>query len=204
MKIPINLGLLIAMILTATMVSQVHSNTDEVDDIGHRTEDPGPFLEWPLKHQDIVATTRLPDSPWTHQFLGLNDCPPHYLSSYSVAKAKGYVKEGTTEAQATWQNRHSNSGSKVACYGAGKHSNGKTNLVDHAGTDFSAANGTAVYSAAPADQIYVVKDTEGNYRTRLRHPNVNGTGQTWYTYYVHLSSSEYTLNTVHSNRSKIT
>jgi hypothetical protein len=66
-------------------------------------------------------------------------------------------------------------------------------LPDHAGTDVSAANGTNVLAAAGATEVYVVIDGEGDYRIRLRHPNVNGSGQTWYTFYVHLSASSFPL-----------
>ncbi|MGB0389790.1 MAG: hypothetical protein ACPGWR_33635, partial [Ardenticatenaceae bacterium] len=50
-------------------------------------------------------------------------------------------------------------------------------------------------AAAWADQVTVERDYTGGYRVTLRHPDINGTGQTWYTVYDHLSYSWYGLGT---------
>ncbi len=165
-------------------------SVDAPSDIGFRTEDPGPFLDWPLQHVNISDVVRLPDSPWSHNFLGVTDCPPYPAA---IGSSKKYIKEGITESQVLWVNSD-NTGwmaDKVACYSAGE----KPGQYDHAGTDIQAANGTSVLAAADADEIYVIIDGNGDYRIRLRHPNVNGSGQTWYTFYLHMKSSKYSEGT---------
>ncbi len=168
--------------------------------VGFRTEDPGPFLSWPLPHVNITSITRLPHTPWTHNFLGIETCP-----SYPALIDAGYwpnafkgnyagnrhlIKNGVPDSSVKWVNAGKSDGfdNAFACYGA------RSGLPDHAGTDFSAADGTDVLASAWADQIYVYFNN-GQYRIRLRHPNVNGSGQTWYTYYVHLSASSFPMGT---------
>ncbi len=174
--------------------------------IGLRTQDPGPFLSWPLPRVELTAITRLPDTPWTHNFLGISDCPPYpalidagyWPHSYSgnYAGNRHLILPGVNDAQVKWQNFDNTApgfGNAIACYGA------TSSLPDHAGTDISANNWTNVLAAAPADQVIVEADGADDYRIILRHPDVNGSGQTWYTVYVHLYSSEYSLGTHNIN-----
>jgi murein DD-endopeptidase MepM/ murein hydrolase activator NlpD len=172
---------------------------------GYRTEKPGPFLYWPLpSYIRLTSVTYLPNSNWTLNLLGITHCPAYPAMLYSDGQdgraywpyypsgrypANSYVLKGSAR-QAKWQNWDNEipgSGNTIACYSAGGF------LPDHKGTDFAAWNGTQVYAAAWADEITVFRNYTGNYRVRLRHPNVNGTGQRWYTFYDHLSSSSYVV-----------
>lgn len=171
--------------------------------MGFRTEDPGPFLNWPLPANiGITNITRLPNSPWTHYFLGITDCPAYpalidpgywpYNTPGNYPGNRAYILPGVPDSRVKWQNYDNGwpFDNAFACYGQTDPAGG------HAGTDISAGNGTSVLATAWADQIYVVYAVVqgvGEYRVRLRHPNVNGSGQTWYTYYVHMSSSAYPL-----------
>lgn len=168
---------------------------------GVRTEKPNPFLAWPLPHVSLTSISRLPDTAWTHNFLGITDCPPYpalidaaywpYSFSGNYNGNRQVIKSNIPDDRVKWQNRDNLDAfnNAIACYG----SNGS--LPDHVGTDIFATNGTEVLAAAQADQIDVRKDNVGQYRIRLRHPNVNGTGQTWYTYYVHLSGTTFSEGT---------
>ncbi len=176
--------------------------------VGTRTEDPGAFLSWPLP-ADVSRSniTRLPYTPWTTFFLGIKYCPPYpalidggewkysYPGDYSGNRDA--IEDGVSDDRVKWENRDApiwieegvaGFGDAIACYGT----NGNPALPDHAGTDINAANGTDVFAAAPADQVNVVPNG-AQYRVVLRHPNVNKSGQDWYTNYVHLSSSVYGL-----------
>lgn len=172
------------------------------ESIGFRTENPGPFLHWPLPSSvPRTAISMLPDSPWSHNFLGISGCPsyPPMIDDYTwngvfyPGQFDNYALPGTTRDRVRFLNVD-NTGllyNFFACYSASS----SFGLPDHAGTDIAAANGTQVFATAFADQVYVVIDGNGDYRVRLRHPNVNGSGQTWYTFYVHLSSSVYPVGT---------
>lgn len=176
-----------------------------VENIGFRTEDPGAFLYWPLPSSiPRTAISMIPDSPWTQNFLGIMGCPPyppmiddyHWVDPngnplYYTGQFATYALPGTTRDRVRFLNTD-NTGllhNFFACYSAAS----AWSLPDHAGTDIAAANGTNVLATAYSNEVYVVVDSAGDYRIRLRHPNVNGSGQTWYTYYVHLSSSTYPL-----------
>lgn len=186
-------------------------------DIGVRTpaENPAPFLRWPLPLSvGLTNITRLPDSLWTHEFLGINDCPPYpaLVDGDGNPDGKAYwpygafegrhevyghiIRPDSNKARAIWQNWNGSSpgfGNAIACYGAANF-NGET-LPDHAGTDISAVNGTDVYAASAADEIGVTIDEAGDYRVWLRHTNAGNSGQTWYTFYLHMQESEWSKGT---------
>ena len=175
--------------------------------IGFRTENPGPFLSWPLPSNILrTAVSVIPDSPWTHHFLGISSCPPYppMIDDYNwvdpnnnpifySGQFNNYALPGTSKDRVRFLNTDDTGllYNFFACYSASP----SWGLLDHAGTDISAPNGTNVLATAYADQINVVIDSSGDYRIRLRHPDINGSGQTWYTYYVHLSSANYSVGT---------
>ena len=184
------------------------ASVESVANIGYRTEKPGPFLNWPLPSSiGLTNITRLPDSPWTHNFLGITDCPPYpalidsgywpYSFAGNYNGNRQFIKPGIPDSRVKWLNFDNGNAftNAIACYGATP----SFGLPDHAGTDITASNGTNVLAAAAANEIYVVKDSAGDYRIRLKHSNVNGSGQTWYTFYVHLSKSSFPLGTTASN-----
>ena len=66
------------LISSALVLTSVADEPIETQGVGLRTEDPGPFLHWPLSSDyQLTNITRLPDTPWTHEFLGITDCPPY-------------------------------------------------------------------------------------------------------------------------------
>ena len=185
---------LITILVCAFTLGVPNTAQSAVPTIGFRTENPGPFLSWPLPSTiQLTNITRLPDSPWTHNFLGITGCPVYpalidsgtWTNGQSYPGNRSYILPGVPDSQVKWQNADNGYpfNNAFACY------------QEHAGTDISANNSTSVLAAARADQVYVVIDSAGDYRVRLRHPNVNGSGQTWYTYYVHMSSSVYAVGT---------
>ncbi|MEZ4731933.1 MAG: S-layer homology domain-containing protein [Caldilineaceae bacterium] len=169
------------------MDTSTPDTTTQITTVGIRNERPGPFLHWPLPaSRKVTDITRLPDTPWSYNFLGIIDCPPYPAT---INNNRSYIKPGVSDSQVRWHNPNM----VIACY----KGNASTKApYDHAGTDITADNGTPVFSAAWANQVMVSHNkNNGQYRIALRHPNVNNTGQTWYTYYVHLSSSEYSEGT---------
>lgn len=173
---------------------------------GNRVESPGPFLQWPLLGISRKAITRLPDTPWTHNLLGLYDCPPYparldagyWTYEGKTRKEPGYygnpeyVKPGTPREQLLWENHGKTGqfGNAIACYGA----NPKTPYpnLDHEGTDIGAKNGTAVHAAYGGVVKQVKNGPDG--KVVIEHLNVNGSGQTWYTIYRHLSKTRVAFN----------
>jgi murein DD-endopeptidase MepM/ murein hydrolase activator NlpD len=160
--------------------------------IGFRTADPGPFLSWPLPSNiGLPSISRLPNSQWTYNFLGITTCPPYpalidpgtWYDGNSYGGNRNYIIQGVPDSQVKWMNADDGQpfNNAFACY---SDNNG------HAGTDIFAGNGTNILAAAYADQVYV---SPSGTNITLRHPNVNGTGQTWYTYYVHASVANYPL-----------
>jgi len=203
------IGFPILLALCLLFLNQANHESIEVEAASslQGSQYPGAFLYWPVP-VGWRSITYLPDSAWTHNFLGITHCPPYpglidgdngngraFWPYYHYGWHPVYrnvLLPNTTLARAKWQNRYRKRpgfGNVAACYSR------SGNMPDHKGTDFSAYHGTAVYAAAWADQITVVRDYTGGYRVTLRHPNINGTGQTWYTVYDHLSSSWYGLGT---------
>jgi murein DD-endopeptidase MepM/ murein hydrolase activator NlpD len=170
------------------------NNPPEIQDIGHRTEDPGPFLYWPVSSTTLDNIIRLPDSPWTHNFLGISNCPPYpalvddgYWTNgvWYPGQFENYALPGTTKEQVKWFNNGKPwpRGNAFACY----------DVDPHAGTDIVASNGTAVYAAASGvvhavQSVTPCSDGGNQYRIIIRHDNVNETGQRWYTIYLHVTN----------------
>ena len=183
------LVLLVAFVTVFVQPAQPSSAAKNA--IGTRSADPGPFLNWPLPTSiTIDSISRLPDSKFTHNFLGITDCPGYpalidagkWYDGSSAGGNRNSILPGVSDSQVKWLNGNDGAffSNAFACYGG------------HAGTDIFASNGTDITAAAYADQITV---NLSSHRITLRHPNVNGTGQTWYTYYVHITSSTYSSGT---------
>src|SRR5690349_13519025 len=163
--------------------------TSNAGAIGSRSEDPGAFLAWPLPPEiTVTAITRLPDTAWTHHFLGITACPPypalldeaywpHVEYGGTYPGSRDYLLPGTLDNRALWQNADDTDalGNAIACYGA----NSDLSLPAHEGVDFAAPDDTPVLAAA--DGIVEIIDLDGDQVVALRHEDVNGSGQTWYT-----------------------
>lgn len=154
-------------------------NASDPNAVGIRDELPPAFLHWPLpNHIGIEDITSLPDTPWTHAFLGVIDCPAHPAK---IEDNDHLILDGVPNERVQWNRKTAN----FSCYGR----NG--NYPDHGGTDFFADIGTPVYAAANADQLGVRLDNTDAPRVWLRHL-ING--EYWYTFYAHLSASTYPVN----------
>ena len=156
--------------------------------IGHRSENPGAFLSWPLNDTNQNNITRLPDTGWTHNFLGIIDCGPYpslldagnWYDGKFYAGNRHLILSGVPDSRVKWMN-NGDSGvfnNAFACYDG------------HEGIDISQSNGTAVLAAADG----VISTISGS-RYTVRHDNVNGSGQTWYTTYVHVTNMLYPVGT---------
>ena len=160
---------------------------------GPRTENPGAFLMWPLPPSiRLTSITRLPDTAWTHNFLGIADCPAYPAlidpGNWSYNDVRGYypgnrqlIKPGVSVNRVKWMNADNSYpwNNIFACYSASSVVN-----LDHDGTDISATNGTHVLAAAGG----YVHNTQP---LTIRHDNVNDSGQTWYTIYRHVTNVRY-------------
>ncbi len=148
---------------------------------------PGAFLAWPLANTDQTNITRLPDTGWTHHFLGVSRCGEYpavvdatlWYDGKTYPGNRGLILPGVRPEQVRWMN-NGHDGVWVnafACY------------AGHAGVDISQPDGTHVLAAAAG----YVANIQGS-RYTLRHDDVNGSGQTWYTTYVHVTHMRYPLN----------
>jgi murein DD-endopeptidase MepM/ murein hydrolase activator NlpD len=146
--------------------------------IGYRTEKPGAFLRWPLSAQYTPGDiSRLPHSKWTLNFLGITFCP---LYPANLSQNPDVVLPGVPDQRVKWNNTDD----RMACYTG--FNTAQTLFFGHDGTDINAPSGAVVYSAAKGQVISIASDSTG-YTVCLRHSNVNQTGQTWYTCYLHMS-----------------
>jgi murein DD-endopeptidase MepM/ murein hydrolase activator NlpD len=191
----VGLCMMIVMFLLfsqTTSVTHASQPAPAAISIGFRTADPGPFLSWPLPWSiGLSSISRLPNSQWTYNFLGISTCPPYpalidpgtWYDGNSYGGNRNFILPGVPDSRVKWMNADDGwpFNNAFACY---SDPNG------HAGTDIFAANGTNILAAAYADRVSVWYGN-GQYRITLRHSNVNGSGQTWYTYYVHASASTY-------------
>ena len=177
--------------------------------MGFRTENPGPFLSWPLPSNiTLTDVTRLPNSPWTHNFLGISDCPAYpaliddgyWGGVWYSGQFDTYALPSTTKDRVRWQNIDDPPTGNYpfynafACYGQTVPAGG------HAGTDMSAGNETDVKAAANGTVVSIstIESCGSNshlsqYKVAVRHDNVNGSGQTWYTIYRHVINPEWSL-----------
>ncbi|MEI2612499.1 MAG: M23 family metallopeptidase [Candidatus Promineifilaceae bacterium] len=189
-----SLSLLLLLILptvlvqafTQTNLLTIQNNTL----IGFRTEDPGPFLHWPLADTNQDNITRLPDTPWTHNFLGISACGSYpslldagywpYSDPGNYSGNRHLILSGVSDARVKWMNNGDGNAfdNAFACYS------------EHAGIDISQADNTHVLAAA-SGYIHAISGT----RYTIRHDNVNNTGQTWYTTYVHVTNMRYNIGT---------
>ncbi len=194
---------LILVLIFISIILGISPDTQNVSSaplIGFRTENPGAFLQWPLPDSvNVSSISRLPDSPWTHHFLGITDCPPYpalldagywpYSYAGNYPGNRQYILPGIPDERVKWQNNGKSIpgfGNAFACYGA----NSSLGLLDHEGTDISAPNGTHVLAAA-SGYIHAINGS----RYTIRHDNVNNSGQTWYTTYVHVTDMRYSVGT---------
>ena len=156
--------------------------------IGPRSENPGPFLSWPLADSNQDNISRLPDTGWTHHFLGITACgdypslidPGNWYDGNSYPGNRNLILPGVSDAQVKWMNNGDGGvwDNAFACY------------KGHEGIDISQNNGTHVLAAAPG---YIDKISGSRYT--IRHSNVNGSGQTWYTTYVHVTDMRFSVGT---------
>lgn len=159
------------------------ADTDAQTPIGFRSEKPGAFLHWPLPANITVnRISRLPNTPWTWEFLGIHNCPQYparidpgkWWDGKSYGGNRSQIRPGTPDSRVKWMNIYATNELQdaFACY------------YDHAGTDISATNGTPIYAAADGVLRMGTSSTGSRY-LYMQHDNVNGSGQTWLTIYLH-------------------
>lgn len=157
----------------------------------NQDENPGPFLVWPLADTNLQNILRLPDTAWTRHFLGVVGCGTYP----SLLDAGPWTRDGITKYYPG--NRHlilpDISDNRVKWLNAnrgGEFNNAFGCYKGHEGTDISQGDGTRVLAAASG---YIHKIS--GYRYTIRHENVNNTGQTWYTAYVHVTNMRFDIGT---------